>query len=91
MIIYVFFGLIAGSVATWLMLNDTSLQRTAIAVAAGIAAGCIAGVLYAKFFFGLWALPDDALIGTAFGVIVAVVISRRNYGIRRDPGDLRGP
>ena len=91
MLIYAFFALIAGSVATWLMLNDTSLARTVIAVVAGLVAGCIAGIVAAKAFYGVWDVPVDALVGLAFGVIVAVAISRQNYAVRRGPGDMRGP
>lgn len=90
MIFIAFFALIAGSISTGLMINETSLKRTVIAVICGVLAGIASGVAFAVLFTGIWTLPDAAIYGTVLGEVAALVVSRRTYRVRRAPDDLRG-
>jgi hypothetical protein len=84
-----FFTVIAGSVTVWLLLEKSGWLRVALAVLGGAAASIAAGIAFARFFFGSWAIPTEAVIAAMLGPAIAAFISLRNTTKPRPPGDLR--
>ena len=86
----VLFGIIGGVVSTWLLLHDNSLKRIAIAYVCGLFVSCVAGFLLTVLIYGVWTIPDAALIGGVLGPLIAAIMSRRGYGKEsRSPDDMR--
>jgi urea transporter len=86
----VLFGIAGGAVSTWLLLHDNSLKRIVIAYVCGLLVSWAAGFLLAVLVWGLWTIPDAALIGGVLGPLIAAIMSRRGYAKEsRSPGDMR--
>jgi hypothetical protein len=86
----ILFGILSGAPVAWLLRNDASWWRIALAVPAGIVTGFVAAFIVGTILAGGKPTWMDPTWGVILGPLGAVIAARRQYGTPRAPDDLRG-
>jgi uncharacterized membrane protein (DUF441 family) len=85
----ILFGVLGGSVTSFILRENTEIWRAVAAFFAGLVVAYVAGVAGAEILYGQFNILLQAVVGGFFGPLGAAVAARRWRPIVRAPSDMR--